>query len=427
MVKQIVFSSILFITVLLFSYTLRRLGLLFSLTRKTKPFGQFGKRLALTLEVAFGQTKILRKPLIGFIHALVFWGFLVITLGSIEMVIDGITGTVRTFSKTGLFYSIVSASGDLFAYLIFIGITIFLIRRSWMHIKRFSGIELSPRNKKDAYLALLMILFLMVSLIGINFCFISASPDYTAGVYPISSQLAGIWKISQSHAHLFYEVSWWSHILMIFIFANYLPYSKHFHVFMSVPNVFFSNLEPLAKLPNLDAVTREVKLMLGGNAFQDSGSEAPTRFGVKDVEDITWKNYLDSLTCTQCGRCTEVCPANITGKKLSPRKIFVDLRNRMNEKGTKLIKNKAFTDNRSLVSNDFISYEELWACTTCNACAQECPLNISHPNLIIDMRRYLVLEEGKAPSGINTMFANIENNGAPWQFSPQDRLEWTKE
>lgn len=427
MVKQIVFSVILLITLLLFSYTFRRLGLLFKLTRKTPPFGQLGKRLVLTLEVAFGQTKILRKPLIGFIHAMVFWGFLVITLGSIEMVIDGIMGTVRIFSKTGLFYSIVSASGDVFAYLIFIGITIFLIRRKWMHIKRFSGIELSSRNKKDAYLALLMILFLMVSLIGINFCFISASPDYNAGVYPISSQLAGIWKIPQSQAHLFYEMSWWSHILLIFIFANYLPYSKHFHVFVSVPNVFFSNLEPLAKLPNLDAVTREVKLMLGGNAFQDSGSEIPNRFGVKDVEDLTWKNYLDSLTCTQCGRCTEVCPANITGKKLSPRKIFVDLRTRMNEKGTQLIKNKAFTNNKSLVSNDFISYEELWACTTCNACAQECPLNISHPNLIIDMRRFLVLEEGKAPSGINTMFANIENNGAPWQFSPQDRLEWTME
>jgi heterodisulfide reductase subunit C/nitrate reductase gamma subunit len=426
MVKQIIFSGTLLITLLVFAYTIRRLGLLFRLTRKTKPFGQWRKRMILTLEVAFGQTKILRKPLIGFLHALVFWGFLVITLGSIEMVVDGISGSERIFSKTGLLYSIVSASGDVFAYVIFLGITIFLIRRKWMHIKRFSGIELSPRNKKDAYLALLMILFLMVSLIGINFCFISASPESIAGVYPVSAQLAGIWKISSAQAHLFYEMSWWSHILLIFIFANYLPYSKHFHVFMSVPNVLLSNLEPLAKLPNLDALTREVRLMLDGNAFQNSGSETPARFGVKDVEDITWKNYLDSLTCTQCGRCTEVCPANITGKKLSPRKIFVDLRKRMNEKGTQLIKNKAFDDNKSLVSNDFISYEELWACTTCNACAQECPLNISHPNLIMDMRRYLVLEEGKAPSGINAMFANIENNGAPWQFSPQDRLEWTK-
>jgi len=360
------------------------------------------------------------------LHALVFWGFLVITLGSIEMVFDGIAGTERAFSKFGL-YSIVSASADVMAYLILFGITIFLIRRKWMHIKRFSGIELTHQNKKDAYLSLMMILLLMVSLIGINFCLISEASDYSEGVYPISAQLAGIWKISPSHAQLFYQMFWWTHILLIFIFANYLPYSKHFHVFMSVPNVFFSNLDPLAKLPNLDAVTREVKLMLSGNAFQDSLSEVPARFGVKDVEDITWKNYLDSLTCTQCGRCTEVCPANITGKKLSPRKIFVDLRNRMNDKGPQIIKKKNSQDNTSLVSDTFISDEEIWACTTCNACAQECPLNISHPNLIIDMRRYLVLEEGKAPSGIKFMFANIENNGAPWQFSPQDRLKWTNE
>lgn len=427
MAKQIIFSFMLLLTLGIFAYTISKLVRMFRLTHKTSPINQWGKRLKITLQVAFGQTKILRKPWVGLMHALVFWGFLVITVGSLEMVVDGVLGKDRSFAGLGWFYDLITASGDIFAYIILAGIIAFLIRRQWMHIKRLTGIEIKPANKKDATLALFMILFLMLSLIGINYGYMREHPAVTLGYFPVSGWLASHWAISQAHAQLLASTSWWSHILLIFIFANYLPYSKHFHVFMSIPNVFFSNLNPLAKLPNMEAITREVKLMLSGDAFQATDNQAPARFGVKDVEDISWKNYMDSLTCTQCGRCTEVCPANITGKKLSPRKIFVDLRNRMNEKGPQLAKNKAFDDQKALVSDDYISYEELWACTTCNACAQECPLNISHPNLIMDMRRFLVLEEGKAPSGINTMFANIENNGAPWQFSPEDRLEWTKE
>ncbi len=422
MVKQLIFIAVLFITMGIFTFTIKKLISLFKLTKSTQPLSHIGERISLTISVAFGQTKIMRKPLIGFMHALVFWGFLVITVGSLEMVIDGIFGTERVFGKLGWIYDIIIASGDVFAYIVALGIVVFLIRRLFMKIKRFYGAELTSKNKLDANVALTMILLLMISLIGMNIYFISGSHSEMAGVYPISSLLAA----NSSESILLHEVFWWSHILLIFIFANYLPYSKHFHVFMSIPNVFFSNLEPLSKLPNMPSITKEVKLMLSGDAFQDNGDATPVRFGVKDIEDVSWKNYMDSLTCTQCGRCTEVCPANVTGKKLSPRKIFVDLRNRMNEKGSKLVKDNNYEDNKSLV-HDYVSYEELWACTTCNACAQECPLNISHPNLIMDMRRYLVLEEGKAPSEINAMFANIENNGAPWQFSPEDRLEWTKE
>jgi heterodisulfide reductase subunit C len=216
--------------------------------------------------------------------------------------------------------------------------------------------------------------------------------------------------------------------LLIFTFANILPYSKHFHVFTSVPNVFLSRLEQLGYLPNMESVTKEVKLMLNPDtAFAPSpeGEAAPARFGVKDVEDVTWKNYLDSLACTECGRCTSVCPANITGKKLSPRKIFIDLRARMKEKGPGLVKDRNFDDGKSLL-RDYISTEELWACTTCNACAQECPININHPSLILDMRRYLVMEESAAPASLNTMFTNIENNGAPWQFPAEDRMKWAE-
>ena len=234
--------------------------------------------------------------------------------------------------------------------------------------------------------------------------------------------------LSSKQIGLFYEICWWSHILLIFAFANILPYSKHFHVFMSVPNVFLSRLEPLGKLPNMEHITREVKMMLDPSATFDSpDSVTPVeRFGIKDAEDISWKNYFDSLACTECGRCTAVCPANLTGKRLSPRKIMMDVRARMKEKGPGILKlGKTFSDNRSLL-RDYISEEELWACTTCNACARECPISINHPILIVDMRRYLVMEEASAPSGIKWVFSNIENNGAAWQFSSDDRLLWAK-
>ena len=422
MVKQIIFITTLSITIGIFIYTLKRLIALFKLTKSTAPITDWGKRTQTMLAVAFGQTKIFRKPVIGLIHALVFWSFLVISIGSVEMVIDGILGTERALVKLGFIYDIISASGDVFAYVVGLGIVIFLIRRLFMKIKRFYGDEIKPKNKRDANFALTLILLLMVSLAGMNIYYLLGNHSEIAGVYPVSSIIAE----NLNGSHFLHELFWWLHILLIFFFANYLPYSKHFHVFMSIPNVFLSNIEPLTMLPNMPSITKEVKLMMSGEAFVDTGDASISRFGVKDIEDVTWKNYMDSLTCTQCGRCTEVCPANVTGKKLSPRKVFVDLRSRMNEKGSKLVKNSSFDDGKSLV-NDYMTFEELWACTTCNACAQECPLNISHPNLIIDMRRYLVMEEGNAPSEINSMFANIENNGAPWQFSPEDRLEWTKE
>jgi heterodisulfide reductase subunit C len=285
----------------------------------------------------------------------------------------------------------------------------------------------------DANIALSLILFLMISLTWMNAAYcgmqrVSGQP--IIGTYPVGFWLSGLFvQFSYDALNVCYETFWWSHILLIFIFANILPYSKHFHVFMSVPNVFLSRLEPLGKLPNMDQVTREVRLMLDPNAtFSESSAELPVvRFGIKDCEDVSWKNYFDSLACTQCGRCTSVCPANITGKKLSPRKIIMDVRARMKEKAPGLIKNgKGFDDHKSLL-RDYISEEELWACTTCQACARECPININHPVLIMDMRRYLVMEEGSAPGGIKTAFNNIENNGAPWQFSQEDRLQWTRD
>jgi heterodisulfide reductase subunit C len=364
-------------------------------------------------------------------HALVFWGFLVILIGSIEMVIDGLFGTERVLGFMGPVYDIIIASGDIFAFIIFLLIIAFLFRRIFMNIKRFNGIEMTHRSHVDANIALTLILMLMISLMGMNtFYYIGAvsSGHGVTGAYPVSSLLAGLFEgMGSPQVHFLHEFNWWAHILLIFVFANYLPYSKHFHVFMSVPNVFLSNLDPLGKLSNMESVTQEVKLMLDPNAAFSDTEEEVSRFGVMDVEDVTWKNYLDSLACTQCGRCTDVCPANITGKKLSPRKIIMDIRSRMKEKGPGLVKNgPGYSDQKSLLG-DYITAEELWACTTCNACARECPININHPSVIVDMRRYLVMEESAAPGELNAIFSNIENNGAPWQFSQEDRMNWAND
>lgn len=433
MSKQILFIISLLVTLGIFAYTVNRLAGFFRVTRPAFPVRDIGRRLILTLDVAFGQTRIFRRPVIGFIHALVFWGFCVILVGSVEMVIDGIAGTDRSLKVLGMLYDIITGSGDIFALIIAIAIVIFLARRIFFHIERFEGIEMKKSSHIDANIALTMILLLMLSLLGMNSAYwasASAAGEALSGVFPVSSVLAGMFAGATAESvHTWHEIFWWSHILLIFIFANMLPYSKHFHVFMSVPNVFLSRLDPLGKLPNMESVTREVKLMLDpATAYAAAPADAPVeRFGVKDIEDVTWKNWLDSLSCTQCGRCTAVCPANITGKRLSPRKIIMDVRTRMNEKGPGLVKNgREYDDKRSLL-RDYITEEELWACTTCNACARECPININHPTIILDMRRYLVMEEGSAPGEIKSTFSNIENNGAPWQYPAEDRLLWAND
>lgn len=428
MTKQIIFTVALLITLGIFAFTIRRIYKFFTLT---KPFGisSWGQRISLVLKVAIGQTKIFRFPLIGLVHALVFWGFMVITLGSIEMVIDGLSGLERSMAFTGWFYDVVMASGDIMAYVIMLSMLLFLGRRLFISVRRFSGIEMQKKSKLDALAALGIIFMLMVSLAGINLTYVQMHPHDYKGIYPLSAALAPVLFGEGRDLFVLHEVSWWVHILLIFAFANILPYSKHFHVFTSVPNVLLSRLEPLGQLPNMESVTNEVRMMMNPEtAFAPApeGQAAPARFGVKDVEDVTWKNYLDSLACTECGRCTSVCPANITGKKLSPRKIFVDLRARMKEKGPGLLKDLSFDDGKSLV-RDFISAEELWACTTCNACAQECPININHPTLIVDMRRYLVMEEATMPPSIASMLQNIQNNGAPWQYPAEDRMKWAED
>ena len=281
----------------------------------------------------------------------------------------------------------------------------------------------------DATIALFMITFLMVSLIGMNMGYIAVAGADIVGAYPVSLMLMGmISSMTPEALNMFHEGNWWVHIVLVFTFLNILPYSKHFHVIMSIPNVFFTRQGPLTKITNMPHITKEVRSMmeLDEETAEEEDDEGEMKFGIKDIEDVSWKNFADSLTCTQCGRCTDVCPANTTGKLLSPRKILVDTRRRMNDKGPSLAKDPEFSDDKQLVG-DYITPEELWACTTCNACVQECPVNIDHVSIKIDMRRNLVMEAAEAPQSFNEMFTNIENNGAPWSFPQEDRMNWAKE
>jgi heterodisulfide reductase subunit C/nitrate reductase gamma subunit len=435
MLKQYIFILSLLLTIVAFGITARRFAGFFKLTRPAFPVRDFGKRTGIMLEVAFGQTKIFRRPVMGLLHALVFWGFCVILIGSLEIVIDGISGLEKSLAFLGVLYNIIMASGDIFALIIAIAIIVFLGRRLFLNVKRFSGIEMKHISHIDANIALTMILLLMLSLLDMNIFYVRSTIEAgheLHGIFPVSQVIASWLNTSSSQNILFYEMSWWTHIILIFIFANYLPYSKHFHVFMSVPNVFLSRLAPLGKLDTMENVTKEVRIMMDPDqAFaappEGEDEEVPERFGILDIEDVSWKSYMDSLSCTECGRCTAVCPANITGKKLSPRKIVMDVRARMKEKGPGMIRSgRDYSDEKSLLRN-YISEEELWACTLCNACAQECPININHPAIIVGMRRYLVMEESAAPGELNSIFSNIENNGAPWQFSQEDRMIWAED
>jgi len=434
MINQVAFIISVLVALGAFTYTVTRYIRFFKITRKGFRVDQLGKRFGVMLNVAFGQTKIFRRPIMGLLHALVFWGFCVILIGSIEMIIDGLFGTEKVLKGLGVVYDVIMASGDIFAGIILLAIIVFLVRRLFIPVKRFEGIEMKSISHIDANIALSLIGILMITLLGMNIFYISHvhhTGDAGFGVYPLSQLLVVLFHSSPDQTVILYAINWWAHILLIFIFANYLPYSKHFHVFMSVPNVFLSRLQPLGKIDTMESITKEVKIMMDPDAAfatpAEGEEEDVQRFGVLDIEDVTWKNYFDSLACTECGRCTAACPANITGKKLSPRKIMMDVRARMKVKGPGIIKEgQDYSDSKALI-RDYISEEELWACTLCNACAKECPVNINHPSLIIDMRRYLVMEESAGPGELNAIFSNIENNGAPWQFSPEDRILWTND
>lgn len=390
-------------------------------------------------KIALGQSKMVRRPVSGFLHIIVYAGFIIINIEVLEIVIDGIFGSHRILSFMGGLYSALIGSFEILAFLVLAAVIIFLARRNIIKLKRFIHSDLKGWPKSDAnYILLfeivLMTLFLLMNAADLELQHRGYSHFTEVGAYPISRFITPIFSgMSPGAVALIERGAWWLHITGILIFLNYLYFSKHLHILLAFPNTYFADLNPKGKFDNLESVTNEVKLMLDPNADQfaapaPDANAAPAKFGASDVMDLNWVQLLNAYTCTECGRCTSSCPANITGKKLSPRKIMMDTRDRLEEVGKNIDANKGIfvPDNKTLL-NDYITPEELWACTSCNACVEECPVNISPLSIIMDMRRYLVMEQSAAPMPLNAMMTNIENNGAPWQYNQQDRLNWKNE
>jgi heterodisulfide reductase subunit C len=383
--------------------------------------------------IALGQSKMIKRPIAGFLHVIVYAGFIIINLEVLEIIIDGLFGTHRIFSNyIGSFYSFLIGSFEILAVLVLVAVIIFWFRRNVIKLKRFVGSDLNGAPKQDADIILyfeivLMSLFLIMNATDLHFQMLNSGNVISQFITPL------FYDMDITTVGIVERCVWWLHIVGILIFLNYLYYSKHLHILLAFPNTYFADLNSKGKFDNLESVTKEVKLMMDPNANPFAAQPAdenaiPSKFGASDVQDLNWVQLLNAYTCTECGRCTSSCPANQTGKKLSPRKIMMDTRDRMEEVGRNIDTNKGVfvPDNKSLL-NDYISAEELWACTSCNACVEECPVNISPLSIIMDMRRYLVMEQSAAPQSLNAMMTNIENNGAPWQYNQQDRLNWKEE
>lgn len=432
--SNLLFIAFLGIAIFFFSKKIKSIIRNVQLGRKLDRTNKPSERLKTMLLVAFGQSKMVTKPIAGFFHILIYVGFVIINLEVAEIVIDGIFGTHRIFAFLGSFYDVLIASFEVLALLVFIACVVFFIRRNVLHIPRFRSIDLKGWAFNDANIILVIEVLLMTAFLTMNaadYLLQSRGVEHyvSAGSYPISATfIAPILSNFSDGALIGMErTCWWFHILGILGFLNYLPYSKHFHIVLAFPNTYYSNLESKGKFNNMESVTNEVKLMFDPSAVAPTSADAPSRFGAKDVNDLTWKQLLDSYSCTECGRCTAECPANQTGKKLSPRAIMMKTRDRLEEVGKSIdLKGSLEDDGKSLLF-DYITPEEVWACTSCNACVEACPVNIDPLSIIIDLRRFLVMEQSAAPTELNNMFTNIENNGAPWQFSPADRFNWANE
>lgn len=383
------------------------------------------------IAIALGQGKMVRRPIAGILHIIVYLGFIVINIEVLEIIIDGLFGTHRIFSFLGSFYGLLIGSFEILAVLVFLAVTVFWIRRNIIKLQRFWNSEMTAWPKNDAnnilyFEMVLMALFLTMNAADVHF------QEMDSG--NIISQYIAPWfdGLSEGTVHIIERSAWWLHILGILVFLNYLYFSKHLHILLAFPNTYFGKLTPKGQFNNLEAVTKEVRMMMDPNvdpfATPTENAEVPSKFGASDVQDLSWVNLLNAYTCTECGRCTSECPANQTGKKLSPRKIMMDTRDRLEEVGKNIDVNKGvFKDDGKQLLDNYITREELWACTSCNACVEACPVSIDPLSIIIEMRRYLVMEQSAAPMELNTMMTNIENNGAPWPFNQMDRLNWKNE
>lgn len=388
------------------------------------------------LLLAFGQKKMFRNPLVALLHFVIYAGFIIVNLEVLEIVLDGLLGTHRLFLPyIGPLYSFLINFFELLAVSVFFVCVVFLSRRNIIRLKRFISKDLNGWPRSDANYILITEIILMTLFISMNSLDraiqLQGSEHYhDTGNFIFSGMIAPMLRTIPTHTLILLErTCWWLHIIGIFAFLNYLPYSKHLHILLAFPNAYYARLGSPGKMDNMVTVQQEVKYMMQPELAPSSTADQATtpKFGAKDVFDLSWKNLLDAYSCTECGRCSAACPANQTGKLLSPRKIMMDTRDRLEAVGRNISKNKAFKDDSRTLLNDHISVEELRACTTCNACVQECPVSISPLDIILELRRSLVMEDSNAPQEWNTMFSNIENNFAPWKFSPDDRDKWATE
>ncbi|MEX1003401.1 MAG: (Fe-S)-binding protein [Crocinitomicaceae bacterium] len=441
-------SSIVFIIILIgstafFAHKVRQIIQNIKLGTKVDRTDKKAERFKTMVRVALGQSKMVVRPIAGFFHIIIYVAFVITQIELIEIVIDGASGSHRILADPlGNFYIFIISTIEILSLLALIATFVFLARRNLLKIPRFKKSEMNGWPTLDGNIILYLEALLVLSIFAMNGAdevlrlrgesHLAGSGSYG---FALSSYIgpALFGGLETEGLHLIERIGWWAHIGTVLAFLCYLPFSKHLHILWAFPNVYFSNLNPKGRFTNMESVTKEVKLMMDPNADPYAApavdeNATPQRFGAKDVQDLKWVHIMNAYSCTECGRCTAECPANITGKKLSPRKIMMDVRDRAEEVGKNIRKKgKDFEDGKSLIGEEYITEEELWACTTCNACVQACPVNIDPLAIIVDLRRYLVMEESKIPSELVTMNTNIENNQAPWQFSPADRLKWKDE
>ena len=432
---NIIFTFLLIFSLGFFAGNIKKLITVINLGKPVNRSDNPLKRLSNMIRVALGQSKMVTKPISGALHVIVYLGFIIINIEVLEILIDGVTGSHRFFSKyfSTSIYNFLIASFEIFALLVLISVIIFWTRRNLLKIKRFLSSEMKGWPKFDAdnilyFEVVLMLLFLSMNATDLILQERNYEGYYSAGSFPVSSFMVPIFdSFSTSTIYLLERVFWWSHIIGIFFFLNYLYYSKHLHILLAFPNTYYANLEEKGKFDVLESVKNEVLIMFYPEKASQN-NESVDKFGASDVLDLNWVQLMNAYSCTECGRCTSECPANLTGKKLSPRKIMMDTRDRL-EKVSKNISNNngEFIDDGDRLLDNYISKEELWACTSCNACVEACPINIDPLSIIMDMRQYLIMEESSAHPDLNNMMNNIENNGAPWPYNQQDRELWIQE
>jgi len=434
LLPNIIFAIILITGIGFFAKNIRKLIRNIKIGKEVDVSDQKGQRWKNMARIALGQSKMVVRPVAGLMHIIVYIGFVIINIEVLEIILDGLLGTHRLFKEPlGLeVYGFLIATFEILAVLVLVAVVVFWLRRNAIKLKRFLSPEMTGWPKNDGNIILYFEVVLMGLFLTMNATDVSFQADNAGNV--VSQYMAGWFSGFEDSTLIMIErTAWWLHIIGILVFLNYLYFSKHLHILLAFPNTYFGSLKPKGEFNNVEAVTKEVMLMMDPNADPfaaptDDSDEVPEKFGASDVMDLNRVQLLNAYTCTECGRCTSECPANQTGKKLSPRKIMMDTRDRLEEVGKIMDANNGqFEDDGKQLLGDYVSHEELWACTSCNACVEACPVSIDPLSIIMEMRRYLVMEQSAAPMELNNMMSNIENNGAPWPYNQMDRLNWANE